>query len=95
VDKLLMHGTIDQFKTAVNELLEEVPMNELETMLLDKFLSEPADCAPKVADLLGKVKKRLADHRRAQKKLSKVIPLFEKHEFWSTQPVMRINEPIG
>lgn len=56
-----MHGTIDQFKAAVFEMLEEVPLNELETQLLNRFLSEPTDCAPKVADLLNKVSKRLAD----------------------------------
>jgi hypothetical protein len=60
-----MHGTVDQFKAAVYELLEEVPLNELEIMLLNKFLSEPVECAPKVADLLNKVKKRLAEDRRA------------------------------
>ncbi len=61
VDKILMHGTIDQFKAAVFEMLEEVPLNELETQLLNRFLSEPTDCAPKVADLLNKVSKRVAD----------------------------------
>ena len=79
-----MHGTVEQFKVAVFDMLEGVPLNELESQLLKRFLSEPTDCALKVTDLLQKVKLRLADQPRAIKKLSKVIPLFEKHEFWST-----------
>lgn len=58
-------------------------------------MSEPQDCAMKVTDLLTKAKNRLHENRRAVRQLSKVIPLFDKHEFWSTQPVMRVNEPIG
>ena len=27
--------------------------------------------------------------------LNRVIPLFEKHDFWSTQPTMKVFEPIG
>ena len=37
---------------------------------------------------------RLADNRRAQKILDRVLPLFEYHEFWSHEPVMRIYEPV-
>lgn len=54
-----MHGTPAQFKQAIKGLLEEVPMNDLENMLLDKHLNEPAECAPKITDLLNKVKSRL------------------------------------
>lgn len=75
-DKVLMHGTTAQFKEAIKEQMDEVHMNELETQLLDKFLSEPQDCAKKVADLLTKVKGRLQDNRRAVRQLEKVIPLF-------------------
>jgi hypothetical protein len=59
VEKILMHGTPAQFKQAIKGLLEEVPMNDLENMLLDKHLNEPAECAPKITDLLNKVKSRL------------------------------------
>lgn len=30
-DKVLMHGTTAQFKQAIKEQLDEVPLNELET----------------------------------------------------------------
>lgn len=93
-DKILMHGSIADLKQHLKNEMDEVPMNELENLMLDKFLSEPQDCADKVAELLNKVKNRLHEQKRAVRQLNKVIPLFEKHEFWSTQPVMRVNEAI-
>ena len=79
-----MHGTSQQFKDAIKEQLSEAELNVLELALLDKAFENPAECAPKVADLLNKVMNRLADQRRAKRVVSKVLPLFEKHEFWST-----------
>lgn len=66
-------------------------------MMLEKYLDTPIECADKVTETLYKVKARIAntESRRAKKMLDKTIPLFEKHEFWSTQPVMRVYEPIG
>jgi hypothetical protein len=79
-----MYGTAQQFKDAIKEQLAEAELNVLELGLLDKAFEKPAECAPKVADLLSKVMNRLSDQRRARRVVSKVIPLFEKHEFWST-----------
>jgi hypothetical protein len=61
-----------------------VPLNELETQLLNKYLDTPDQTAEQVTNLLTKVKSRLSDNRRALKNLNRVLPLFEKHEFWST-----------
>lgn len=59
IEKVLMHGTVAQFKDAIKGLLEEVMFNELEMQLLDRFLETPQDCPEKVTDLLNKVKKRI------------------------------------
>ena len=79
-----MHGSAQQFKEAIKEQLEEAELNELELALLDKALENPKESALKVVDLLKKVMNRLSDQRRARRVVSKVLPLFEKHEFWST-----------
>ena len=65
----------------------DVPMNELELGLLTRFLEKPQETPQHVADCLKRVKARLMGNRRAVKQLDKVIPLFDKHEFWDTQPV--------
>lgn len=79
-----MHGSAQQFKEAIKEQLEEAELNVLELALLDKALENPEESALKVVDLLKKVINRLSDQRRAKRVVSKVLPLFEKHEFWST-----------
>ena len=69
---LIMHQQIQLFKVHRNnkeykigqpyleQALENArSMNDLENMLLDKHLNEPAECAPKITDLLNKVKSRL------------------------------------
>ena len=83
-EPVFMHGSTQQFKDAIKEELEEADLNQLELALLDKALEIPEECAPKVADLLRKVLNRLADQRRARRVVSRVLPLFEKHDFWST-----------
>lgn len=45
--------------------------------------------------MLNKVKARIQNERRPLRAINKVIPLFEHHDFWSTQPVMRVYEPLG
>jgi len=94
-----MHGTAEAFKkTIMDELLVEVDLNVLEKGLMEKYLEAPEDKAVEITNCLNQAKDRLAkndDNRRAIKCLGRVIPLFDKHEFWSTQPVMRCYEPIG
>ena len=92
-----MHGNSAQLKEKVKSWLVEVPLNELEDTLLEKFLDEPSESAEKITDLLTKVKKKLqgTDNKRALKQLNRVLPLFERHEFWSTQPVIRVTDPTS
>jgi hypothetical protein len=65
-------------------MLSEADLNELELQLLDKYLDKPSDCAAKVCEVLKKAQARLVDHRRSQKVIRKVLPLFDKHDFWHT-----------
>ena len=57
---------------------------------MEKFFDTPTECSEQVTDCLYKIKDRLKDDSRALKSLKKIIPLFDKHEFWSTQPVMHV-----
>ena len=91
---LYMHGSLDALVAHVKQLLVEVPLNALEEGLLDHLLASPETSYEKITETLKKCKTRLADNKRAQKMLNRVIPLFDYHEFWSTQPVMRIYQPI-
>ena len=47
------------------------------------------DCLLKAKDRLKKI-----DDKRAVRALEKIIPLFDKHDFWDTQPVMHVYKPI-
>lgn len=73
-------------------------MNLLEKGLMEKYLESPEEKSVEITNCLNQVKERLQKtdtEKRAIKCLGRVIPLFDKHEFWSTQPVMRCYEPIG
>jgi hypothetical protein len=91
---LYMHGSLEKFIKAIKEQLVEVPLNQLEQGLLENYLAKPETSYEKISETLKKSRTRLADNRRAQKMLNRVIPLFDHHEFWSTQPVMRVYAPI-
>lgn len=82
-DRTLMHGSIAAFKENIFAQLKEVELNELEMALLNTHLDTPTDCAQKVTDLLTKVKQRVISDSRKVKYLSRVIPLFAYHDFWS------------
>ena len=60
-----MHGSVQDFSSAIKTSLQEVPLNELEVGLLDRFLSEPSKNHEKIVDLLKKVKTRVPDDKRA------------------------------
>lgn len=95
-NSVFMHGTQESLRdTVLNDLLKEVPLNKLEQELVKKHLENPQECATQVTDTLKRARTRLQDDRRAIKHLNRVIPLFDKHEFWDTQPVMRCYNPIG
>ena len=91
-----MHGSLEQLKQFVDQRLTDVPLNELEIGLLNKFMQNPEENALRIADNLRKSAVRLSKdgNMRAVKIVNKVIPLFDKHEFWSTQPVPRIYDQV-
>jgi hypothetical protein len=86
-----MAGTVDQSIEHVKNLLERVELNALEVGLLERFMKEPETVEKRMTDLLNKVKAKTTDKYKA-KALDKVIPLFDKHAFWDTQPVPRFAE---
>lgn len=90
-----MHGTAQDFKNDILKKLDEVDLNKLEKALLEKLLETPQDTVEQVTDCLKRARDRLKDEKRMVKQLNRVIPLFDKHEFWDTQPVMRAYKPIG
>lgn len=75
-------------------------MNALELQLLEKFVKpegdEDFDKMPNyLADLAKRVLSTKKDlSRRAKKDLEKVVALFEKHDFWSTQPVQTVYDLV-
>ena len=83
-----MNGSVQGLRDILfKDWLEEVPLNKLEIMLLEKYLENPQEHSDEIANTLIKARERLrADDngRRGVKCLERVIPLFEKHDFWST-----------
>ena len=51
-------------------------------------------CAQNVVGLLRKLEEKHKDDKWAVKKIRKVIPLFDEHDFWSTQPVPKYYEQV-
>jgi len=83
-----MYGA--RFPQIVKGLFEKVELNMLESMLLEKYLTSDFESLPanltKLASTILKNKENDMT-RRAKKDLEKVLALFDKHEFWSMQPV--------
>ena len=96
-DSQLMFGTKEEFSRSIKEKLSEIHMNQLEYALLDKFLEDPDSCSDKITDLLKKIAAKMETQgdRYGLKRIKKVIPLFDKHDFWSTQPVMRVYDQFA
>lgn len=60
---------------------------------MKKFLEDPDANSDRVSDLLQKVLQRVKGHYE-RKEIKRLIPLFAKHDFWSTQPVQKIYEKV-
>ena len=67
-------------------------MNALELGLLERYLQDQDTCAKNVCGLLRKLEEKNVDDKYVCKKIRKVIPLFDEHDFWSTQPVPKYYE---
>ena len=90
----MMVGSKDDFAKDVRARLQDVELNILEQGLLDKFLQDPSTCAKNVLGLLRKLEEKNLDNKFTLKKLRKVIPLFDEHDFWHTQPVPRYYDSV-
>ena len=90
----MMVGSKEDFAKDVRARLQDVELNILEQALLDKFLQDPSTCAKNVLGLLRKLEEKNLDNKFTLKKLRKVIPLFDEHDFWHTQPVPRYYDSV-
>ena len=79
-----MYG--ENFPNTIKEMLSHVGMNPLEAGLLDKHLKDFDNVAENVTALMIKLTSKYTS-RKAQEQIERVLNLFEKHDFWSTQPV--------
>ena len=70
-------------------------MNVLEKGLLERYLQDQETCAKNVLGLLKKLEQKNLENKHALKKIRKVIPLFDEHDFWSTQPVPKYYEQVN
>ena len=80
----------------VKSKLEGIELNALEQGLLERYLQDQDTCAKNVCGLLKKIAAKCEekDDRYSLKKIRKVIPLFDEHDFWSTQPVPKYYEQV-
>ena len=90
-----MYGDRDAFALDVRKRLEGVELNALEEGLLDRFISDEATCATNVVNLLRKLEQKNLNNPWEVKRIRKVIPLFDQHNFWNTQPVPKYYEPVA
>lgn len=84
-----MAGTIDQSIDHIKFLLSQIQLNPLEQGLIDRYLKDPDTVEKNMTNLLKKILDKNSGDKYKSKLINKVIPLFEKHIFWDTQPVAR------
>ena len=70
-------------------------LNPLEKGLLEKYLKNEDSCSKNVLGLLRKLEAKNLENKYELKKIRKVIPLFDEHDFWSTQPVPKYYEQVN
>ena len=88
-----MYGA--QLPTMVKEMFERINLNPLEAGLLKKYLSSDLDKMPEnLASLAKKVLERENLGNYARKDLERCVALFDKHEFWSNQPVQTVYDLV-
>lgn len=94
-EKTFMSGTQEDFEADVMQRLTGVELNSLEEGLLKKYLKNRETCVENVLKLLKKLELKYADDNYSLKRIRKVIPLFEEHDFWSHQPVPKYHEMVN
>ena len=95
-EKTYTTGSHVNFVEDVKSKLEGIELNALEQGLLERYLQDQDTCAKNVCGLLKKIAAKCEekDDRYSLKKIRKVIPLFDEHDFWSTQPVPKYYEQV-
>ena len=93
-EKLYSSGSTEEFIADIKMKLDGIEMNVLEKGLLDRYLQDQETCAKNVLGLLRKLEEKNLENKYALKKIRKVIPLFDEHDFWSTQPVPKYYEQV-
>ena len=95
-EKTYTAGSHVNFVEDVKSKLEGIELNALEQGLLERYLQDQDTCAKNVCGLLKKIAAKCEekDDRYSLKKIRKVIPLFDEHDFWSTQPVPKYYEQV-
>lgn len=73
-------------------MLDRVDLNPLEQGLAERFMKDPETVNQRMSDLLKKLIAKNADDKYKIKMINKVLPLFDKHAFWDSQPVPRFTE---
>lgn len=87
--KLYMPGTMDQAITYVKEMLSAIDLNALEIGLIERYMKDPETVEKNMTGLLKKILEKHGTTKWKAKMINKVIPLFDGHVFWDTQPVGR------
>ena len=90
-----MYGDRDAFAQDVIRRLDGVDLNILEQGLLNRYIQDEATCAANVVSLLRKLEAKNLDDPYQLKRIRKVIPLFDVHNFWNSQPVPKYYEPVA
>jgi hypothetical protein len=87
-----MAGTIDQSIDHIKKLLSRIDLNALEVGLLERYMKDPENVEKRMTEFLNKVLAKNEQDKYKAKLIGKVIPLFDKHVFWDTQPVPKFAE---
>ena len=91
-EKRYMYGSHEEFLSDFWERLGKVAMNELEKGLLNRLLENPEENCEKIVKTLNKIKEKNESFHA--KRVGKLIPLFDQHDFWFTQPVPKYFEQV-
>ena len=83
-EKTYTTGSHVNFVQDVKSKLEGIELNALEQGLLERYLQDQDTCAKNVCGLLKKIAAKCEekDDRYSLKKIRKVIPLFDEHDFF-------------
>lgn len=70
-------------------MLSAIDLNALEIGLIERYMKDPETVEKNMTGLLKKILEKHGTTKWKAKMINKVIPLFDGHVFWDTQPVGR------